>query len=191
MLARHKTIFIIVIIAVNICLAMGLYFNSHSKLLVVDIDMASEVSQPAAANQDNLSGQVQEYSKIESSSGLSQTWKNFSNWFRHIPLLHKQQPAGVMDNDDITDSVEQKLDQQVDKDDLLKASVIILKKLDSEETAFLYKIGNKEDPTKEELQQARDILLNKLTPEDINTLRQLGAKYGKSLRILDPTVPIN
>ena len=73
-----------------------------------------------------------------------------------------------------------KIGQPVSKDDLLKGATIIMNKLDEEEIRFIYKVACNEEPTPEEMQEVRRILLSKLSPEDIDTLKALGAKYGKA-----------
>lgn len=46
------------------------------------------------------------------------------------------------------------------------------------------------DLTNEEKQRIRDLLLKKLTQEEIELLRSITSKYGKSLNILNPDFPI-
>ncbi|GMK38144.1 hypothetical protein PCCS19_11980 [Paenibacillus sp. CCS19] len=46
------------------------------------------------------------------------------------------------------------------------------------------------DLTTEEKQRIRDLLLEKLKPEEIELLRSITSKYGKTLRILDSDFPI-
>lgn len=89
-------------------------------------------------------------------------------------------------NKTIANDVQKKISRPIEKKDLVKAGVIILRKLNSEEINYLYKIGKKDNYSREEYLHARDILLNKLSSEDIDTLQELGMKYGKDLNILDP-----
>jgi hypothetical protein len=81
--------------------------------------------------------------------------------------------------------VEQKLGQPVDKKDLVKAGMIVMRKLTWDEITFLYNAGNKPKQSPEELRQAREILKAKLTAEELATLMELGGKYGQSLKFLN------
>lgn len=76
------------------------------------------------------------------------------------------------------------------KKDLIKAGLIILRKFNREEIDFLYQIAAQGSCTPEELQSVRKIILETLTPQEIDTLRELGAKYGKELRFLDSEVEL-
>jgi len=86
--------------------------------------------------------------------------------------------------------VQKKVDRPVEKEDLVRAGLIILRKLNTEEISYLYRVGRQDSCTREELIRSREILLNKLSEDDIRTLRTIGAKYGKPLRILDPNVKL-
>lgn len=192
MLTRHKVIFLVVIVAVNIALALGFYSNTHLDNMLDDVDTAGVVSKLSSA-EERASGREQEYERLAEpdESYWTRNWHRFMNWLRDkVPLLHWQS-AGLTDEEAVADRIEERIGQRVEKDDLLKASAIIMKKLNDEEILFLYGVGNKENPTRDELQEVRQMLLNKLTPEEIGTLRALGAKYGKELRVLDPSVPLD
>jgi hypothetical protein len=90
---------------------------------------------------------------------------------------------------EIANAVQQEIGSQVETADLLDAAMIIVKKLDRDEINFLFGFSDK-TYTSEELKEVRSLLLSKLSAQDIKTLRALGAKYGKKLDILDPSVPI-
>ena len=93
-------------------------------------------------------------------------------------------------NTQIANGAQQQINKPIEKIDLLKAGMVIMRKLSWEETQYLYQSGSKDTHSVDELKATRRILLEKLTPEDVQTLRELGAKYGKTLNILDPNVPI-
>lgn len=86
--------------------------------------------------------------------------------------------------------VQARLNRPVNRKDLIKAGLILVGSLSREQLNYVYEVGRKDRPSREELIQVRDILLNNLSPEDIAALRELGGSYGKSLHILDPSVPI-
>ena len=100
------------------------------------------------------------------------------------------QTAGGQSDREIAAAVQEKLDRPLEKKDLLKAGLIILRKLDKEEINYLYRVGTQDSCTREELRRVREILLGKLSPQEISTLKEIGAKYGKQLRILDPDVQL-
>ncbi len=87
---------------------------------------------------------------------------------------------------DFNKAVQDKLNRPPAKKDLLKAGLIILRKFNREEIEYLYRVGTRGNCTKEELQRIREIILDTLTPQEIDTLREIGAKYGKELRFLAP-----
>lgn len=86
--------------------------------------------------------------------------------------------------------VQARLNRPVNRKDLIKVGLILVGSLSREQLDYVYEVGRKDRPSREELIQVRDILLNNLSPEDIAALRELGGSYGKSLHILDPSVPI-
>ena len=89
-------------------------------------------------------------------------------------------------NENLVNDVQNKVGQPVDKIDLLKASMIIMRKLSAEEISYLSKVAMKDAYSQEDYQQSQEILLNKLSAEDINALKKLGKKYGKDFEILNP-----
>ncbi|NLO22373.1 MAG: hypothetical protein GX119_10320 [Syntrophomonadaceae bacterium] len=191
MLTRHKIIFILVLVAVNLALALGLYANNHLDNFVDAVGVVGELT---SADEEKVSGEEQKYELVEEAdnSYWTNNWHLFSNWLRDkVPLQHWKTSPPVTNEEVVADNIKEQIGQPVENDDFLKASLIILKKLDKDEISFLYEIGNKEKPTREELREVRNMLLNKLTPEEIDTLRAMGSKYGKQLRILDPSVPID
>lgn len=105
------------------------------------------------------------------------------------PGQNPSQPS-IAEPDAIAGGVQQQIDKPIAKKDLLKAGSVILRKLSWEEITFLYQSGSKDARTADEQKEIRRILLDKLTPEDVQTLLELGTKYGKTLNILDPNVPI-
>ena len=117
---------------------------------------------------------------MESDSGANGPAKN--------DLLENSTGADGCFADNITGAVQQKLDRPLDKKDLLQAGMVILRKLSSEEISYIYNIGIQDHYAREELWHIREILLAKLSPGDIRTLKEIGAKYGKQLRILDADI---
>lgn len=84
----------------------------------------------------------------------------------------------------IVDGVESKVGRPIENKDLLRAGLIILKRLDRNEISYLFEVGSQDNYSKEDLQQIRKVLKSKLTDEDIAVLQALGSKYGKTLKVL-------
>jgi hypothetical protein len=101
------------------------------------------------------------------------------------PLVNEEGDGAPDNNITVPEALQDKLDRPLEKKDLIQAGLIILGKLDKEDINFLFQVGNQDSYTKEELLRVRRILLAKLTSKEIHTLKELGAKYGKELRILD------
>lgn len=95
-----------------------------------------------------------------------------------------------VNNAEILTAIQGQIGQPIEKMDILKAGAIILRKLSAKEINFLFSMSNKKS-TKEELKKAREILFSKLDEDELNSLRALGQKYGKPLKILDGNIPID
>jgi len=81
---------------------------------------------------------------------------------------------------------EKKIGQPIEKIDVLKAGVILMRKLSTEDISYLSKVARKGSYSQEEYQHSQEILLSSLSVEDINALKKLGKKYGSELKILNP-----
>lgn len=88
-------------------------------------------------------------------------------------------------NKSLVNDLQIKAGQPIDKIDVLKASVILMRKLSAEDISYLSSVALKDSYSQEDYQQSQEILLNKLSVEDINTLKTLGRKYGNELIILN------
>lgn len=88
-------------------------------------------------------------------------------------------------NSQIADDVANRIGRPIEKTDMIKAGLIILKRMNGEEISYLYQVGKKGTMSSAERVQVRKILLNKLNSDDIATLKALGSKYGRDLSILD------
>jgi len=88
-------------------------------------------------------------------------------------------------NSQIANDVVARVGRPIDKSDMVKAGLIILKRLDGEEISYLYSVGRKGSMTADEKVKVQKILSGKLSDDDVATLKALGKKYGRSLTILD------
>lgn len=85
----------------------------------------------------------------------------------------------------MADDIAAVVGRPIDKEDMVKAGIIILKRLSNEEISYLYQVGRKGSMTANERAKAHAILSSKLTEDDVKTLKELGAKYGRELSILN------
>ncbi len=186
---RKYKVFIVIGVLVNVVLCLGLYVNYKLDNLVAGLNVPGVLFRDVASP---LPGDI----TSESPDGNPSTVKpgEGGTVSPGVHVAPGQAPAGTAGtkpaNTDIANSVLDKVNQPVEKSDLVKAGLVILKRLSSEEISYLYRVGNSKHQTHDELVRTREILLTKLSPEDIEVLQALGKKYGKDLRILDPGVPI-
>ena len=101
---------------------------------------------------------------------------------------HSQLDLSSTGNESLVTDLQNKVGQPIEKIDMLKASMILMRKLSAEDISYLSKVAMMNSYNQEDYQHSQEILLNKLSTEDINTLKKLGRKYGKELNILDPNV---
>ena len=88
-------------------------------------------------------------------------------------------------NTQIADDVAAQVGRPIEKADMIKAGLIVLKRLNGEEISYLYQVGRKGSMTATERVKVKKILSGKLTSDDAATLKALGKKYGKNLTVLD------
>lgn len=173
---RKQWVFVLVGVLIITLLSVGFYVNYQLDHLVASLNKpglifveTDQSDTPAPNQQDSSPG----------SSGNSSS--------ADTEYLNKATPSP---GSDIASDVQLKVNRPIEKKDMLRAGLIILRRLDADEISYLYTVGSKDSYTREELVQVRQILLGKLSSHEIKTLRELGAKYGKSLRILDPNYKI-
>jgi len=182
---RKKRIFITVGILINVMLCLGLYVNYKLDHIVAGLNkpgvtykdtssLPDDAANGSSADRPGSSATLPS-GKTNNSSGTS-TQNNSSSSPGKI-----SQPS----TQDIASGVQQKLGQPVEKKDLIKAGMIIMRKLNWDEITFLYNAGSKAQPSTDELKQAREILKGKLSAEELGTLQALGGKYGQSLNFLN------
>lgn len=90
---------------------------------------------------------------------------------------------------EIINQVEKRVSRPIDKRDLLRAGIIIMRRLSAEEIGFLYRLGKKDTLSREEIRQARNILFARLNKDELETLTKIGAKYDQPVFLLDPAYP--
>jgi hypothetical protein len=194
---RKKVIFITVGILLNVVLCVGLFINYQLNKLTREINMALTAFE-AVSEEPGAQVDILEEGALEPGG----------DGYAPSPQVTGNGAAGAAPSDDtkspqpgqkvekakssqIVSGVQEKVNRPIQKEDLMKAGLIFVRRLSWDEITFLYNVGSKDQYSAEELQQARDILLTKLTPEELKEIRALGGKYGKNLLILDPNVPID
>jgi hypothetical protein len=99
------------------------------------------------------------------------------------------EPVLTPEQNHVATGVQNYLGRTVDRRDLLTAGNIVISRFSWGEINYLYSTGSRAHD-KEDLEKVRSLCLSRLSGGDIATLRSLGGKYGLSLKILDPNVPI-
>lgn len=176
-----QTLFIIISAVIIVLSSAGLIVNSELNKMadgfgIPDLDYYNQVSaSPTTGTGKTAPGSSPASGTEAPGSGLS--------------------PSGMLapgsaEQQRLAAEIEARVNRPVSRKDLVKAGIILVGSLSRDELNYVYQVGRKPQPSKEEMIKAREILLNKLSAEDIATLRALGGTYGRSLRILDPNVPI-
>lgn len=187
-MVHKKMVFITIGILLNVLLCLGLYANYKLDYLVAGLN------KPGVLYRDKYS-ESGEYANdpsltIPGASGLSPSGKaqtNTPGTPAYSPNQDSSRPSQISppSKQDLATGVEQKLGRTVEKQDLIDAGIIVLRRLNWDEITFLYNVGSKAQQNPEELQQAREILRGKLSADELDALRAFGGKYGQSLRFLD------
>jgi len=82
---------------------------------------------------------------------------------------------------------------KVDFKDMVKVADILAGKVSIGEIKFLYNTAKDNvflNCSAEELRKVRDILFTNLSHDDLECLRQIGEKYGKDMRIINPDISV-
>lgn len=164
-----------------IVLSSGIYLNykldnllqqSGSLLLGQDIISSGDSSNIASAEQESKtaekSGKAGVKTSLQTETSANQSQLNLS----------------VADKQNLVSDIEDKVGQPIAKIDLLKVSIIAMRNLSAEDISYLSKMALQKSYSQEDYQQSREILIENLSAEDINTIQQIGKKYGKELNIL-------
>lgn len=106
-----------------------------------------------------------------------------------VSMPQQQSPSspnkGKVEQDDIVKGVQQKVSRPIEKKDLFKAGLIIIRKLSWPEIEYMYDVGTKDSMTSAELKEVHRILRARLSSEEIQVMQDLGRKYGKNLDFLN------
>jgi hypothetical protein len=107
---------------------------------------------------------------------------------RYEALPQTQSPSSPgksqVEQDDIVKGVQQRVSRPIEKKDLFKAGLIIIRKLNWSEIEYMYDVGTKDSMSKAELKEVHRILRARLSSEEIQVMQELGRKYGKNLDFL-------
>ncbi len=104
------------------------------------------------------------------------------------PVPQKGSPSspaqGKVEQDDIVKGVQERVSRPIEKKDLFKAGLIIIRRLSWSEIEYMYDVGTKGSVTSSELKEVHRILRARLSSEEIKVMQDLGKKYGKNLEFL-------
>ena len=104
------------------------------------------------------------------------------------PVPQKESPSsadkGKVEQDDIVKGVQERVSRPIEKKDLFKAGLIIIRRLSWSEIEYMYDVGTKGSMTTAELKEVHRILRDRLSSEEIKVMQDLGKKYGKNLEFL-------
>lgn len=135
----------------------------------MDTDNGSSL-EPLSSEQPNLSGDNTWYPQPSSSSTNN--------------VREPASSSNKVGEDDIVNAVKTKINKPLEKKDLFKAGLIIIRKLNWSEIEYLYDVGTNESIPPNELKEVHRILRSRLSAEDIQVMQDLGHKYGKNLDFL-------
>lgn len=83
--------------------------------------------------------------------------------------------------------------QKVAVKDWIKVADILVGKLGMSEIRFLFDSAKDDvflNSSVEELEKVRSILFSKLSAQDLETIRTIGRKYNKDMKIIDPNISV-
>lgn len=108
------------------------------------------------------------------------------------PEVKKSAPSAAIP--DIVEKNMKKIDNsEISIDDYMKIAGIAMKKLSVTEMKQLFD-STRDDywvtTSVEDIKKAREILFSKLGNADLNTLREIGKKYGHSMEIINPNLDV-
>lgn len=142
--------------------------QSGSLLLGKDRDTFTNSQTTVPAAPQDESGIAKENVKLPSKSGAKSA-ANHSN-----PQLESiSSSKGIKVSD-----IEKRIGQPIEKQDILKAGLILMRKFSAEDIRYLKKVAMQDSCSREEYQRSQEIILNRLSVEDINTLKKLGENTG-------------
>jgi len=182
---RKYKVFIAIGILLNVLLCLGLYVNNRLDHMVTGLYGPRVISKDNSIQPGELT--TDSSAAIPNGSTASPGGNRTSTPGASTPNNNSSSPGTITppSKQDIATGVEQKLGQPVEKKDLMKAGMIIMRRLNWDEITFLYNAGSKSQQSPAELMQAREILKGKLSAEELATLQALGGKYGQSLKFLN------
>lgn len=178
-----QKVFIVISMLLILGVSGAIYVNYKLDNLVARLNQPGVMYRETETPGSNAGGDV------VSGSESGKTGSNSQTGVPGAPDGESGSSAGVSNsrptNDDIVKGAASKANRPVEKGDLIKAGLIIIRRLDADEISYMYEVGMKEHQSAEDLAQVRKILKKKLTPEEIDEMQYLGEKYGRSLKFLD------
>ena len=177
--------FIAIGILLNVLLVTGIYINYRLDKIVASLNRPGVLFSDTQSNETGAEGQIENAEKLSDGSYWNKSWDDETNGTGLPENGVDSSEDSNNSSNQIQNDIANKIGQPVDKSDMIKAGLIILKRLDSSEVAYVYNVGRKGKMSDDERLQMRKILLNKLTEDDIAALKSIAKKYGHELSILN------
>lgn len=183
--------FIALGIALILVVSAGVYLNYRMDQMVKSINrpglLFSDIS-PSAPPADAGTGDSEVGGEIP---GVVWQQPSTDGTDGSKPRPQEQSPSsssspakGKVEQDDIVKGVQQRVSRPIEKKDLFKAGLIIIRRLSWSEIEYMYDVGTKGSMTTAELKEVHRILRDRLSSEEIKVMQDLGKKYGKNLEFL-------
>lgn len=177
-----QKLFVVIGLFLILAVSGGIYVNCKLNQLVNSLNQTGNLysdSNSSAASGDDSSTSGSAGSGRAGTSGGGNL-SNGINGSSGIGSGAVSRPS----SSDIARGALSKVNRPVEKEDLIKAGFIVLRRLDSDEISYLYAVGMEDNHSPAEINKVRKILQAKLTPEELEEMQFLGAKYGKNLDFL-------
>lgn len=174
-MSGKRKVFIAIGILLNLVICAAIVVNYELNKVV------DKISAPLLRDDSTNSSDTPNNPNIENKANSADNDNQELDWRNYKPDNGSYSPPSQTE---IIDSVQNQVTKPIEKTDILKAGMIIMRKLETDEINFLYHVGTKSERTPEEIAQAKEILTSKLTAEERDTLYNMGLKYGKNLTFL-------
>lgn len=108
-----------------------------------------------------------------------------SSWsFERQPSENKNE-EDLPSFEDIARDVQARVNRPVEKTDMLRVGLILVRRLDRSEITYLYNVGKRGTYSPEEVNKTRRILTSKLTEHDLEVLQEMAEKYEQPLFFME------
>lgn len=165
---KRKTVWFIVIgVLINLLLVGGIVINSQLNRLASSWVLPADSSFSANPGDQDDAGDNHD----TSSNTPGQRTKT---------SLHRN----LVSEDELVDGVANRVGRPLEKKDIMRVGLILVRRLSWEEIDYFYEVGQKAHPSSEEIARVKTLLNGRLTDKEMQTLQDMGSKYGRDLTFL-------